>query len=56
MKKAMIKLMAIPPPPMPATVHRAITRAKVKTPSISRTVDGNTPLWPQTPGIFAPQM
>ena len=34
-KKAMTKGMATPPPPMPATVARAIKRAKVKVPAIS---------------------
>ena len=47
LKKAMIKDTAMPPPPIPATTHRAITKEKVARPVTSRGVGGQTFLWPQ---------
>lgn len=44
LKKAMMRDMAIPPPPIPATVQSPIMKAKVKTPSISIASVGKTSL------------
>ena len=55
LKNAIISDMAIPPPPMPATVHSAITKANEKTPIVSTKPVGKTSLWPQIPGSSAPQ-
>lgn len=43
-KNAMIRATAIPPPPIPATVHKAMIKANVNTPIISVILVGKTPL------------
>lgn len=45
LKKAIIRDTAIPPPPMPATVQRAIMNAKVNKPATSLSSGGMTALW-----------
>ena len=45
LKKAIMRDTAIPPPPMPATVQRAIMNAKVNKPAISLSSGGMTALW-----------
>ena len=47
LKKAIIRETAIPPPPIPATTHRAITKENVARPVTSSGVGGQTSLWPQ---------
>ena len=44
LKKAMSIEIAIPPPPMPATVHRAMMKPKTKMPTISSGSYGKTSL------------
>ena len=46
LKKAMISDIAIPPPPIPATVQSAMTNAKVSRPAISLSSGSITDLWP----------
>ena len=56
LKKAMIREIAIPPPPIPATVHKPMINENTKTPIISILSVGKTFLWSQTPGNLTPQM
>ena len=47
LKNPMINDTAIPPPPTPATTHKAITNEKTARPIISNTSGGQTALCPQ---------
>lgn len=47
LKNPMISDTAIPPPPTPATTHKAITNEKTPRPIISNTSGGQTALCPQ---------
>ena len=55
LKKAIIRDTAIPPPPMPATVQRAIMNAKVNKPATSFSSGGMTALWLHILGSMTPQ-
>lgn len=54
LKKAIIRDTAIPPPPMPATVQRAIMNAKVNRPATSLSSGGMTALWLHIFGSITP--
>ena len=54
-KKAIIRDTAIPPPPIPATVQRAIMKAKVASPANSFSSGGITALCPHVNGVTEPQ-
>ena len=55
LKKAIIRETAIPPPPIPATVQRAIMNAKVNKPATSLSSGGMTDLWLHILGSMTPQ-
>ena len=45
LKKAISMELAIPPPPIPATVHMAMMKPKTKRPAHSSDSGGHTSLW-----------
>ena len=55
LKKAIMRDTAIPPPPMPATVQRAMMNAKVARPASSLNSGGITFLCPHVLGDTTPQ-